>query len=798
MTAWLGRFRGSACGLALALLLARIASGSTSTVEDLEKRLPSLAGKPRIVALNHLADPDQGMPPPQALQYALEALRLAHEAGDARAEGVALRNVGDAHTRLSSYPEALAAFQRAIAQAEGLGDRAGTGAALSGLGRVHFYQGQFAPARENFSKSLEIAQALGDEKTAARALVNLGNVSCKLGDYRLGADNYARAYRTYRSLGDEKSVALTLNNLGIARSHLGDLPGALDAYLQALSIQERLDNRTGIAYASMNSGFIYRDLKQYDKAEESFERALALHRALGDRHAMVGCLAGLGSVFGARGENERALTSYQEALRLARTIGNAGGVGDVLGSIGNTYSRLKDHRQALLHFSQALPLFEGANSKHRIVATLKNMGDQEAMLGDYRAAERHLSRALLLAHGSDDKGLMQDVYEALSRFHAAKGDFKQALEDHRRYSDLRQQILDHDSAAKLAETQAKYESEKKQREIGLLQRDNDIQRLQLASARMRMSALVAGVLALAALLSLLFRRYLHLLAFWRSKSYVGHYRLLSQVGSGGMGVVYKATHVRDRTHPVAVKVLRDEYAHDPVFQQRLKHEAALIDQLNHPHIVKVHERGEYDQRVFIAMEWLEGRTLARLIRENERLALGECLAIARQLADALAKIHSRGIVHRDVKPENVMLIERDGDRHFVKLLDFDVAKSGSLTRLTQTGVALGTLAYMAPEQIREQQASPASDLYALGVVAYEALTREQPFFGASSIDVVRQILDKDPIPPAKLRTDVPPELDALILDLLSKQPERRPSNEVLADRLVAIEAQVTRRNGIAG
>jgi serine/threonine protein kinase len=257
-----------------------------------------------------------------------------------------------------------------------------------------------------------------------------------------------------------------------------------------------------------------------------------------------------------------------------------------------------------------------------------------------------------------------------------------------------------------------------------------------------------------------------------------------------MGVVYKAAHVRDRTRPVAVKVLREEYTHDPVLRQRLKNEAVLIDQLDHPHIVKVYERGEYDQRLFIAMEWLEGRSLAQVIRHGERLPVKDGLAIVRQLGEALAKIHSRGIVHRDVKPENVMLVERDSDPHFVKLLDFDVAKSGSLTQLTQTGMILGTLAYLAPEQITRQASSTASDVYSLGVVAYETLTGEQPFFASAPVDVIRQILSKEPIPPAYLRPEVPPDLDALILELLSKEPQGRPSDEALLGRLAALEGRM--------
>jgi serine/threonine-protein kinase len=150
-----------------------------------------------------------------------------------------------------------------------------------------------------------------------------------------------------------------------------------------------------------------------------------------------------------------------------------------------------------------------------------------------------------------------------------------------------------------------------------------------------------------------------------------------------------------------------------------------------------------------------------------------------QLVNALAKVHSKGIIHRDIKPENILLIEKKENKYFVKLLDFGLAKSQSLTRLTETGQILGTINYLPPEQITHQKVSLASDIYSLGVVFYEMLTLEKPFLGESTIDIIKQIIEKEPIEPRKLRPEIPVELNKLILKMLSKKLDTRPNDEMV-------------------
>lgn len=270
------------------------------------------------------------------------------------------------------------------------------------------------------------------------------------------------------------------------------------------------------------------------------------------------------------------------------------------------------------------------------------------------------------------------------------------------------------------------------------------------------------------------RKYITLSAFWKKQKYVGKFRLLDIIGSGGMGAVYKAQNLMDKRETVAIKVLKEEMFLDESSRKRFKQEAAIIDQLDHPNIVKVIERGESRQNLFIAMEYLPGITLTEKITADEKLKVKEALHIMIQIADAMAKIHSKNIIHRDLKPDNIMLIEKKGDPNFVKLLDFGLARTQYQTRLTQTGIVIGTISYLSPEQISGKRSCAASDIYALGTIFYEMLTGNKPFIGETTTDIMKQILEKTPVEPLLCRDDIPRELNRLVMRMLEKEIKSRP------------------------
>jgi WD40 repeat protein len=273
---------------------------------------------------------------------------------------------------------------------------------------------------------------------------------------------------------------------------------------------------------------------------------------------------------------------------------------------------------------------------------------------------------------------------------------------------------------------------------------------------------------------------------------LGDYRVLEILDSGGMGVVFHAEHTR-LGRPEALKVLRPCLAVHPDVRQRVAREAKAAARLKHDHIVTLHNVGEENGVLFLAMELLEGEVLqARLQREGS-LPLREILRLGRQMASGLAAAHEQGLVHRDMKPANVWLESRPGELPRVKILDFGLARAIDDDTLTQPGAILGTPAYMAPEMAEGQQAlDPRSDLFSLGCILYRACTGRLPFAGDGARATLAAVLTQHPPPPCKVNPTVPRSLSDLILALLSKDPELRPASARAVERaLAALEQELS-------
>ena len=267
---------------------------------------------------------------------------------------------------------------------------------------------------------------------------------------------------------------------------------------------------------------------------------------------------------------------------------------------------------------------------------------------------------------------------------------------------------------------------------------------------------------------------------------ISHYKILSKLGEGGMGVVYKAEDLTlGRT--VALKFLPPDSVATEDDRTRLVHEARAAAALLHPNICPVYEIAEAEGRIFIAMACIEGRSLKDRIAEGP-VSLDEALSIARQIGDALAAAHGKGIIHRDIKPGNVMLLP-DGRP---MLMDFGLAKVAGTTKLTRTGTTMGTVAYMSPEQVKGVGADARSDIWALGVVLYEMVSGRAPFGGEYEAALLYSILNEDPVPLAGEGTDIPAGLDGIIAKALAKDPARRyqKAEEFVADvRMLAQDSE---------
>src|SRR6202140_2866740 len=261
---------------------------------------------------------------------------------------------------------------------------------------------------------------------------------------------------------------------------------------------------------------------------------------------------------------------------------------------------------------------------------------------------------------------------------------------------------------------------------------------------------------------------------------LGPYEILSAIGAGGMGEVYRAKDTRlDRI--VAIKVLPPHLADSPELKERLKREARTIASLNHPHICTLYDVGHQDGINFLVMEYVEGETLAKRLVKGP-LPLDQVLQYAIEIADALDKSHRKGITHRDLKPGNIMLTKSG-----TKLLDFGLAKlkqeAAPATPVSQLptmqnaitgeGTILGTLQYMAPEQVEAKEVDARTDIFAFGAVVYEMATGKKAFEGKSSASVMAKIMETEPPPISSLQPMTPPALDRVIKTCLAKDPDER-------------------------
>ncbi len=276
----------------------------------------------------------------------------------------------------------------------------------------------------------------------------------------------------------------------------------------------------------------------------------------------------------------------------------------------------------------------------------------------------------------------------------------------------------------------------------------------------------------------------------------GRYRVLSKLGEGGMGAVYRGEQISLK-RTIAIKVLRPELSRDPGLVRRFNTEAELAAKLSHPHTVNIYDFGQdADGSLFIAMEYLEGRSLRQAMTQDGPLPPWRALAIVQQIAASLSDAHRHGIVHRDLKPDNVMLTERGKDKDVVRVLDFGIAKlrdDQTVNAMTRAGDLIGTPQYMAPEQIRGEPVDGRTDVYALGAMLYEMVTGRLPFEGPTVMAILSKHLIDAPELPTSRRPDLglPPLLDGLIMSALAKDPaQRQPSMDRLGDDVAMLYAQL--------
>jgi eukaryotic-like serine/threonine-protein kinase len=261
----------------------------------------------------------------------------------------------------------------------------------------------------------------------------------------------------------------------------------------------------------------------------------------------------------------------------------------------------------------------------------------------------------------------------------------------------------------------------------------------------------------------------------------GRYRIIRKLGAGGMANVYLAED-QELGRRVAIKILNDRHANDDQFVERFRREAKNAAGLSHPNIVSIYDRGEAEGTYYIAMEYLDGRSLKEMIVARGPAPVHVAIDYTRKILDALRFSHRNGIVHRDIKPHNV-IVDAEGR---VKVTDFGIARAGT-SQMTEVGSIIGTAQYLSPEQAKGAPVDQTSDLYSVGIVLYELLTGKVPFTGDSPVEIAMKHISAIPEPPSTIRPDIPEDLDLVVLRALAKTPEERyPSAEEMDKDLARV------------
>lgn len=609
----------------------------------------------------------------------------------------------------------------------------------------------------------------------ANVLVNFGNALWTLGE-RESPFLYAReALAIYEKLQDKRGIANAMRIIGTFYKRKDFYNLALDYLLKSLKAVEELGDDSSLIYPYFEIAGLYGRMEDYPKAMSYSRKGLALVKPADSPRAAI-FINSIATVHLRKKEFKDALAHYRNALEIFEKAGNKDWISNVLINIAEVHLETGSTGPALESLSRALSIKEELGSKFGISTALYFTGLAYMKRKDYTHALPYFHRSAEIMREMGDKGSLQLLYQSYSGLYAATGDYRTALDYYKQFAQTRDDLLNQEKTRHMAELEVQFEAEKKEKEILLLTNTGKIQRI-------TRNASIGGFILVSIILLLLFKKYLYLFAFWKKQKYIGQYRLMESLGSGGMGTVSLAHTVRDKKQLAAVKVLREELVEDENSRRRFKQEGSIIDKLDHPNIVKTFERGEYKGKLYIAMEYLQGRTLAQKIKEEENIPIARCLSIMEQVAGAMAFIHGKNIVHRDMKPANVMLVEHEGNLDFVKLLDFGVALMEAQTRLTQSGMLVGTIHYTAPEQITDNCYTAAGDIYSMGVTFYQLLAGIPVFAGDAITTLVEKILGEIPRAPGRLRPGIPGELNQLIMAMLSKTPGQRPSSSDIVTAL---------------
>lgn len=628
------------------------------------------------------------------------------------------------------------------------------------------------------NKAVEQAEKMKSPQEKANAFLSIADRFKQLKKSGRGIELINRALDIFEEIGDRRGILQAAIKLGYFNEK--NAARALQYYFKALEMCKTIDDTYDERlFIFLHLGYIYTYLNDSEKRLEYQLKGLRLAKHARSKEDMAIFYNQIGITYFGMNEYDLALEYYNKALSVCREMNKTEWIRATKISIAAIYRDRGDYRKSENILLELLAETRKGRDKLLLSQNLNIIGKNYFLMKQYKKAERCYAEALQSVRSLDSKTMLRVLYENYSDLYAAVGKFREALDFYKKNIELRDEISNREKQRQIAEIQEKYEAEKREMKIKFLKKEKKNQFILFISLFLFISTILGFII----------KKYMYLFSFWKKQKYIGRYRIIEMLSSGGMGYVFKAHNIRDKTDIVAIKVLKEELFKSEDNIKRFKREGSIIDRLNHANIVKIYERGEYEGKLYIVMECIAGKTLETKILEEGPPDLPTCLHIMIRISEALNEIHSQDIVHRDLKPANIMLSGAVGDKYVVKLLDFGLSKVLYHSRVTETGMLVGTLSYQAPEQVSSQEFSLASDIFSLGRVFYELLAGKTVYDSDSMAAVVEKILNEKPIPPRDIRPEIPVDLNRLIVRMLSKEANRRPTAKQVLHVLQALERE---------
>ncbi|MBC8385686.1 MAG: tetratricopeptide repeat protein [Candidatus Cloacimonetes bacterium] len=478
---------------------------SITIIDSLKANLDNANDKDKPLILNNIAAIYYDIDPQKTIEYADQALALSQKYNLKKQEAFALQNLGIGYSLMSEYQTALEYLEKNLSLSKENNFIYSNIDALNGIGHLYRKQSCYEKSLEHYFSALKMAEKTKKQETIVDCYNNIGIAYWTLNRYDKALGYYQKANDYYQKTNDKKGLATSFNNIGNVHYKLGNFEKAVKFYLQSLKIKEELGYQRQIAHSLNNLGAIYFKRKEYDQALDYFQRALSEYELFGDKKNIAMTLGNIGSLYSQNNDYEIAIKYHEQSLKIKEEIDDKSGIAIALNNLGIAYEKLNDQEKALEHYLSSLRIREEINERAGIAAISNNIGNLFIHQNKNKDALSYLEKSLKISKEINEKELMAKSYELLSQIYLSNKNYEKAYIYYRNSSVLNDSIYNEESSRQIAEMQIKYDSEKQEKEIEILNRDKKIQALALSKNKFMKNTFILGFIILLILGSIVFQ-----------------------------------------------------------------------------------------------------------------------------------------------------------------------------------------------------------------------------------------------------------------------------------------------------